>query len=117
MSWPRMEQRAGLWPNSTAWSRRPPKSRLDPNSTARTMPGSPAHTVAWHSARVLRSILPYADDLSDARKREDAMTEKEKTEGANPQIVPPTQGQQQMTEVVVDDSGTLPSYSNFCRVT
>jgi hypothetical protein len=24
---------------------------------------------------------------------------------------------QQMTEVVVDDSGTLPSYSNFCRVT
>jgi hypothetical protein len=25
--------------------------------------------------------------------------------------------QQVMTEVVVDDSGTLPSYSNFCRVT
>ena len=25
--------------------------------------------------------------------------------------------QQQQTEVVVDDSGTLPSYSNFCRVT
>src|SRR3954464_3747684 len=25
--------------------------------------------------------------------------------------------QQQTTEVVVDDSGTLPSYSNFCRVT
>lgn len=24
---------------------------------------------------------------------------------------------QQTTEVVVDDSGTLPSYSNFCRVT
>ncbi len=24
---------------------------------------------------------------------------------------------QQQTEVVVDDSGTLPSYSNFCRVT
>ena len=31
------------------------------------------------------------------------------TEGAQPQ--------QQMTEVVVDDSATLPSYSNFCRVT
>jgi hypothetical protein len=30
----------------------------------------------------------------------------------------PQQGQQvQTTEVVVDDSGTLPSYSNFCRVT
>jgi hypothetical protein len=29
-----------------------------------------------------------------------------------------TQGQQpQQTEVVVDDSSTLPSYSNFCRVT
>jgi hypothetical protein len=28
----------------------------------------------------------------------------------------PTQ-QAQTTEVVVDDSGTLPSYSNFCRVT
>lgn len=28
-----------------------------------------------------------------------------------------TQPQQQATEVVVDDSGTLPSYSNFCRVT
>lgn len=25
--------------------------------------------------------------------------------------------QPQVTEVVVDDSGTLPSYSNFCRVT
>ena len=29
---------------------------------------------------------------------------------------PQSQGQQQ-TEVVVNDSGTLPSYSNFCRVT
>ena len=27
------------------------------------------------------------------------------------------QQQQQQTEVFVDDSGTLPSYSNFCRVT
>ena len=25
--------------------------------------------------------------------------------------------QQQTTEVVVDDSGTIPTYSNFCRVT
>src|SRR5882757_2639151 len=34
----------------------------------------------------------------------------------------PTEGaqahpQQQATEVVVDDSSTMPSYSNFCRVT
>jgi hypothetical protein len=35
-----------------------------------------------------------------------------------PQTPPQAQQpQQQMTEVVVDDSGTLPSYSNFCRVT
>ncbi|QEH32952.1 hypothetical protein OJF2_14440 [Aquisphaera giovannonii] len=29
----------------------------------------------------------------------------------------PAQPQGQTTEVVVDDSSTLPSYSNFCRVT
>ncbi|MGE5756439.1 MAG: DUF3467 domain-containing protein [Planctomycetaceae bacterium] len=45
------------------------------------------------------------------------MTENQKNEGSNPP--PPQQPtpQQQATEVVVDDSGTLPSYSNFCRVT
>jgi hypothetical protein len=44
------------------------------------------------------------------------MTENQKTEGSHPQ---PAQqpAQQQTTEVIVDDSGTLPSYSNFCRVT
>lgn len=30
---------------------------------------------------------------------------------------PQAQAQQQQTEVFVDDSGVLPSYSNFCRVT
>jgi hypothetical protein len=30
---------------------------------------------------------------------------------------PHPQQPQQTTEVVVDDSGTVPSYSNFCRVT
>ena len=41
------------------------------------------------------------------------MSEREEGAGTNPQ-----QGQQaQTTEVVVDDSSTLPSYSNFCRVT
>jgi hypothetical protein len=35
---------------------------------------------------------------------------------SNPQPTP-AQPQQQTTEVFVDDSGTLPSYSNFCRVT
>ena len=39
------------------------------------------------------------------------MSEREEgTPGLNPQ-------QGQATEVVVDDSQTLPSYSNFCRVT
>src|SRR3954462_9919114 len=37
------------------------------------------------------------------------MTEHEKSEQQQPT--------QQATEVVVDDSSTLPSYSNFCRVT
>ena len=40
------------------------------------------------------------------------MSENQGTEGATPQAQP-----QQVTEVFVDDSGTLPSYSNFCRVT
>jgi hypothetical protein len=41
------------------------------------------------------------------------MSEREEGPGTSPQ-----QGQQaQTTEVVVDDSSTLPSYSNFCRVT
>src|SRR5580704_4523242 len=43
------------------------------------------------------------------------MAEKDAPEGAaaaHPQPI-----QQQTTEVVVDDSGTVPSYSNFCRVT
>jgi hypothetical protein len=33
------------------------------------------------------------------------------------ETTPQAQQQQQATEVYVDDSGTLPSYSNFCRVT
>ena len=38
--------------------------------------------------------------------------------GTAPQPQPPQQQQQaQQPEVVVDDSATLPSYSNFCRVT
>jgi hypothetical protein len=41
------------------------------------------------------------------------MSDKETEATPNPQPQP----QAQTTEVVVDDSGTLPSYSNFCRVT
>src|SRR3954451_6077252 len=44
------------------------------------------------------------------------MSEDERPEGAgHPQPHPPIQ--QQTNEVVVDDAGALPSYSNFCRVT
>ncbi len=40
------------------------------------------------------------------------------SEQEGPATLSAPQGQQgQTTEVVVDDSGTLPSYSNFCRVT
>ena len=41
------------------------------------------------------------------------MAENEPNEGAQPQGQP----QGQTTEVFVDDSNTVPSYSNFCRVT
>jgi hypothetical protein len=44
------------------------------------------------------------------------MTERERSEPSNPPAAGPP-GVQQQTEVVVDDSGTVPSYSNFCRVT
>ena len=49
-----------------------------------------------------------------SQNREKEMSEKEGTSG--PATLQNPQAQQQ-TEVVVDDSGTLPSYSNFCRVT
>jgi hypothetical protein len=42
------------------------------------------------------------------------MSEKKDKEAAEAAATPQ---QQQTTEVFVDDSGTLPSYSNFCRVT
>ncbi len=44
------------------------------------------------------------------------MSDKEGKESSAPATLQNPQAQQQ-TEVVVDDSGTLPSYSNFCRVT
>ncbi len=48
------------------------------------------------------------------------MSDNPTPEGSHPQPAPPQQQQQpqqQQTEVVVDDTGALPSYSNFCRVT
>ena len=41
------------------------------------------------------------------------MSDNPTPEGMQPQAQP----QQQQTEVIVDDTGALPSYSNFCRVT
>ena len=43
------------------------------------------------------------------------MSDNPTPEGMQPQ--PPQPQPQQQTEVVVDDTGALPSYSNFCRVT
>src|SRR5258708_39863368 len=43
------------------------------------------------------------------------MSEKEGREAPGPATLQNPQAQQQ-TEVVVDDAGALPSYSNFCRV-
>jgi hypothetical protein len=45
------------------------------------------------------------------------MNEKEGREAMEGQPTVNPQQQPQTTEVVVDDSATLPSYSNFCRVT
>jgi hypothetical protein len=43
--------------------------------------------------------------------------ERNMNEGHSPEGTDPPQSiQQQTNEVVVDDSGALPSYSNFCRV-
>jgi hypothetical protein len=54
--------------------------------------------------------MPFAEDSRRALKREKIMTDRERAEAPQGQAV-------QQTEVVVDDSQTLPSYSNFCRVT
>jgi hypothetical protein len=45
------------------------------------------------------------------------MSEREGREAGEGPVLHNPQTQQQQTEVVVDDSATLPSYSNFCRVT
>jgi hypothetical protein len=42
------------------------------------------------------------------------VSEREQSEGMQPQQNPQVP---QTTEVIVDDTGTLPTYSNFCRVT
>src|SRR5206468_8445747 len=56
----------------------------------------------------------HASRFRTVSRWERPMSEREAPEGSptlqNPQA-------QQQTEVVVDDSATLPSYSNFCRVT
>src|SRR5215469_9056387 len=51
--------------------------------------------------------------MTNDRETETAMSEQE-----GPGTLAPAQAPQaQQTEVVVDDSSTVPSYSNFCRVT
>lgn len=62
---------------------------------------------------MVRSV-PFAVSVRNNLKRENDMSEKDVPEGA---VASQQPNQQVATEVVVDDSGTLPSYSNFCRVT
>jgi hypothetical protein len=62
---------------------------------------------------MVRSV-PFAVSVRNNLERENDMSEKDAPEGS---IAPQAANPQQTTEVVVDDSGTLPSYSNFCRVT
>ncbi|SIN82207.1 Protein of unknown function [Singulisphaera sp. GP187] len=62
---------------------------------------------------MVRSV-PFAVSVGINLKRENDMSEKDVPEGA---VASQQPNQQVTTEVVVDDSGTLPSYSNFCRVT
>jgi Protein of unknown function (DUF3467) len=46
------------------------------------------------------------------------MSEIEQSDGMHPRLQPQQNPQEpQPTEIVVDDSATLPTYSNFCRVT
>jgi hypothetical protein len=46
------------------------------------------------------------------------MSDQEQSDGMNPRLQPQQNPQvPQTNEVVVDDSGALPTYANFCRVT
>src|ERR1700719_2608016 len=54
----------------------------------------------------MRPKPSFAVEVGEQPRRESDMSEQEQAEGT-----------QQANEVVVDDSGTLPTYSNFCRVT
>src|SRR5277367_3651545 len=71
-----------------------------------------------------RCLQPAVSDLPclpgvrlSQRTSELAMSEKEGKEALEGRPTLQTPQAQQQTEVVVDDSATLPSYSNFCRVT
>ena len=112
-SWPSTARRAGPWPSSTAWSNpRSPKSRLEP--------GLRFELGSWHSVRrwereravasplVIQSVRQNGATILRAGPRDERKRDRA-PDRPNPQA--------QTTEVVVDDSSTLPSYSNFCRVT
>src|SRR5207244_841021 len=77
------------------------RDRRERRALSRPAPGAPASQC--------RTVSRWESEMNEKEGRE-AM------EG-NPTLQNPQAQQQQQTEVVVDDSATLPSYSNFCRVT
>jgi Protein of unknown function (DUF3467) len=62
----------------------------------------------------MRPEPSFAVEVGEQPRRETDVSEQERSEG-----VPPPQNPQvqQTNEVVVDDTGTQPTYANFCRIT
>jgi hypothetical protein len=69
---------------------------------------------SWY--KIIRRVPP---DPSSAVEREKKPGEETAVSDHEPERIQPQQNPQlpQTTELVVDDSGSLPTYTNFCRVT
>ncbi len=66
----------------------------------------------------MRSDLSSAVDLGEQPRLETNVSEQEQSGGRHPHVQPQQDSQvQKATEVVVDDTGTRPTYANFCRIT
>src|SRR5262249_10833521 len=121
--------KAGRSAVGPAWHGLPARVPLPHGPEARAAPGdrgaAGGRGAETHAPPPLpRSVTPHPGPslprvASLVPRWESDMNEKEGREAMEgPTTVPPQQNPQpQVTEVVVDDSATLPSYSNFCRVT
>jgi hypothetical protein len=66
----------------------------------------------------MRPELSFAVKVGEQPRRETDVSEQEPSEGMHAHVQPQQNPQvQQTTEVVVDDTGTQPTYANFCRIT